>query len=63
MWLIENKKHFFPIRDDGEWFSAFKILFDCGDKKIADATFSLINRLIEKGGRSFWTLKDIVKGK
>lgn len=63
MWLIENEKHFFPIRDDKEWFGAFKILFDCGDKEISDATYSLINKLIEKGGKPFWILEDIVKGK
>ncbi|PIZ62959.1 MAG: hypothetical protein CO156_04640 [Candidatus Pacebacteria bacterium CG_4_9_14_3_um_filter_40_12] len=61
MWLIENEKHFFPIRDDKEWFSAFKILYKNMDKKTRNATYSLINQLIENGGKPFWILEDIVK--
>lgn len=61
LWLIENERHFFPIRDDKEWYGAFKILHESGVKGIADSTYSLINRLIEKGGRQFWILEEIVK--
>lgn len=61
LWLIENKKHFFPIRDDKEWYGAFKTLYENGDKKISDAAYSLINELIEKGGKQFWSLEEIVK--
>ena len=63
LWLIDNEKHFFPIRDDKEWYGAFKTLYESGDKKISDATYSLINELIEKGGKQFWSLEEIVKGK
>lgn len=61
LWLIDNEKHFFPIRDDKEWYGAFKILHKSKDKGIADATYSLISKLIEKGGKQFWSLEEIVK--
>lgn len=61
IWLIENEKHFFPIQDDKEWYGAFKMLYESKDKEIKDATYSLINRLIEKGGKQFWSLEEIVK--
>lgn len=61
LWLIENDKQFLPIQDDKEWYNAFKILYESEDKKISDNTYSLINKLIEKGGRQFWSLEDIVK--
>jgi hypothetical protein len=61
LWLIKNNKHFFPIRDDKEWYGAFKTLYESGDKKISDETYILINELIEKGGKQFWSLEDIVK--
>ncbi len=61
VWLIENKKHFFPIRDDKEWYGAFKMLYESGDKKIRDDTYNLVNKLIEKGGKQFWSLEGIVK--
>lgn len=61
LWLIDNEKQFLLIQDDKEWYSAFKILYESGDKKISDDTYSLINKLIEKGGRQFWSLKDVVK--
>jgi hypothetical protein len=57
---IEDKQNIFPIQADKEWYSAFKILYGSGDKKIRDNTYSLINKLIEKGGRQFWSLEDIV---
>lgn len=58
---ISGDKVFFVVREDKEWYNAFKILYECEDKKISGHTFSLINKLIEKGGRQFWTLEDIVK--
>jgi len=61
MWLIENEKHFFPIRDDKEWFSAFKILYKNMDKKTRNDKYILIKQLIENGGKPFWILEDIVK--
>lgn len=63
LWLIENEKHFFPIQDDKEWYGAFKKLYESGDKTISDATYSLINELIEKGGKPFWNLEEIVSKK
>ena len=63
LWLIENEKHFFPIRDDKGWYGAFKILYESENKKISDDAYNLINKLIEKGGKQFWVLEDIVKQK
>lgn len=61
LWLIENEKQFLPIQKDKEWYNSFKNLYQNGDKKIRDNTYKLINKLIEKGGRQFWNLEDIVK--
>lgn len=61
MWLIEKEKQFFPIQDDKEWHKSFKILYESKNKKIRDDTYKLINKLIEKGGRPFWNLEDIIK--
>lgn len=58
---IKDKQNTFPIQADKEWYSVFKMLYEHGDKKISDNTYSLINKLIEKGGRQFWSLEDIVK--
>lgn len=54
----DEQKHF-PIQADKEWYNAFKILY--GNISVRRDTYSLINRLIEKGGRQFWILEDIVK--
>lgn len=56
----DEQKHF-PIQADKEWYNAFKILYERRDKKISDNIYSLINKLIEKGGKQFWSLEDIVK--
>lgn len=58
---IKDKQNIFPIQADKEWYSVFKMLYESGDKNISDNTYSLINKLIEKGGRQFWSLEDIVK--
>lgn len=58
---IKDMQSIFPIQADKEWYSVFKMLYESGDKKISDNTYSLINKLIEKGGRQFWVLEDIVK--
>ena len=56
---IEKEQNSFPIQADKEWYNAFKILY--GNKDVKSETYSLINKLIEKGGRQFWRLEDIVK--
>ena len=60
--LINNERGSFPIRADKEWHKAFQILYNNKDKKIRDKTYNLISELIEKGGRQFWALEEIVKG-
>lgn len=59
--LINNERGSFPIRADKEWHSAFKILYNSKDEGIRDKTYNLISKLMEKGGRQFWNLEDIVK--
>lgn len=61
MGKIEDKKNFFSIREEKEWYSAFKILYNSKDEVICDKTYDLINSLMEKGGSKFWALGDIVK--
>lgn len=56
---IGDERNPFPIRTDKEWYSAFEILYR--NKKVRNELYNLINRLIEKGGRFFWPLEDIVK--
>lgn len=58
---INDEKNIFPIQAGKEWYNAFKILYESRNKKISDNTYSLINKLIEKGGRQFWSLEDVVK--
>lgn len=58
---IGNEQKHFPIQADKEWYNAFKILY--ANQSISVDTYNLINRLIEKGGRQFWLLEDIVKNK
>ena len=59
--LINNERGSFPIRADKEWYSSFEILYNSKDEGIRDKTYNLISRLMEKGGRQFWNLEDIVK--
>ena len=59
LWLIENEKQFLLIQDDKEWYNAFKTLY--GNKDVKSKTYILVNKLIEKGGKQFWGLEDIVK--
>jgi len=61
--LSTQKDGPFYIRADKDWYNAFKILYENKNKKIEDSTYSLINKLIEKGGRSFWSLENIIKNK
>lgn len=56
---INVEKTVFPIRDDKEWYAAFEILYK--NKKVKNDTYNLINKLIERGGRQFWSLESIVK--
>lgn len=58
---IENKERTFYIREDKEWYNAFDILYKHDDNLIRDSVYDLINKLIEKGGKQFWSLEDIVK--
>ena len=63
LWLIKNEKNIIPIRDDKEWYNAFKILYKSEDKAIKHSIYNLISTLIEKGGKTFWGLEEIVKPK
>jgi hypothetical protein len=57
--LVGDEQNRFPIRTDKEWYSAFEILYK--NQELQSETYNLINELIEKGGRYYWTLEDIVK--
>lgn len=46
------------IRYNREWYQAIETLYNHPDTK--DDTYSLIDKLIEYGGRSFWELKNIL---
>lgn len=59
--VIGDERNNFPIRTDKEWYHAFEILYMNPGTK--EETYKLINKLIEKGGRYFWELEDIVKNK
>lgn len=59
LFVIGDEKNHFPIQTDKEWYSAFEILYK--NQEMRDKTYNLINKLIEKGGKYFWTLEDIVK--
>lgn len=56
---IGDKQNYIFIQADKEWYSAFKILYS--NSVIKNETYNLINKLIEKGGRQFWILEDIIK--
>lgn len=58
---IGSDKGTFPIREDKEWFNAFKIVYSAKDDKIKKDTYNLVSKLIEKGGKPFWDLEKIVK--
>ncbi len=58
---IDSDKGTFPIREDKEWYNAFKIVYSAKDDKIKGNTYNLVSKLIEKGGRPFWDLEKIVK--
>jgi len=60
---IENTQKYFRIQEDKEWYNAFKILYAVRNKKLKGTAYELINKLIQKGGRQFWVLEDIVDGK
>ncbi len=51
-----NRQIWFHIEND--WFEAFKILFTKVETK--QKTYSLINHLIQRGGSTFWKLKEII---
>lgn len=59
LFVIRDKKNQFPIRTDKEWYSAFEILYK--NEETRSKTYNLINELIEKGGRPFWNLEEIVR--
>ena len=48
-----------PLRAEGEWFDALKILFNKPETK--SGVFSLIDTLVREGGSAFWNLKAIIK--
>lgn len=50
-----------PIYVDKEWYNAFKILYSNSSADIKKKTYDTISELIEKGGRPFWSLEEIVK--
>lgn len=62
LFTIENQQNIYPVYEDKEWYSAFKILYENKDRKIHKDTYNLINKLIEIGGKPFWDLENIVKG-
>jgi hypothetical protein len=54
--LDNPSRHTMPLREN--WIKAFEILYENEETK--GETYELINTLIEKGGRLFWDLEDIV---
>lgn len=58
---IKEGKKTGPIYMDKEWYSAFKSLYNSSNAELKDKTYALINKLIEKGGRPFWSLEEIVR--
>jgi hypothetical protein len=58
---VEDQRNFLPLQSDREWYRAFELLYN--NKTVKVDTYNLINKLIEKGGRQFWNLEDIVKSK
>lgn len=50
-----------PIYVDKEWYNAFKILYSNPDEDIKKKTYDTISLLIQKGGRPFWSLEEIVR--
>jgi hypothetical protein len=60
--ILENKReNRMLIHIDQEWYEAFNILYKNKNQKIKDGVISLINELLEKGGRLFWKLEDIIR--
>lgn len=57
--LENNRENKILIHIDQEWYEAFNILYQ--NPKTKDGVISLINELLEKGGRFFWKLEDIIK--
>lgn len=58
---IKEGKRMGPIYMDKEWYNAFRSLYNNSDLELKDKTYILINKLIEKGGRPFWSLEEIVR--
>lgn len=58
---IKEGKKMGPIYMDKEWYNAFRNLYNNSDLELKDKTYILINKLIEKGGRPFWSLEEIVR--
>jgi hypothetical protein len=58
--VLENKReNRMLIHIDQEWYEAFNILYQ--NPKTKEGVISLINELLEKGGRLFWKLEDIIR--
>jgi len=57
--LENNRENKILIHIDQEWYEAFNILYQ--NPKTKEGVISLINELLEKGGRLFWKLEDIIK--
>lgn len=58
---IKEGKRVGPIYVDKEWYNAFTNLYNSSDSDLKNKTYILINKLIEKGGRPFWSLEEIVR--
>jgi hypothetical protein len=57
--LKNNRENRILIHIDQEWYEAFNILYQ--NPKTKEGVISLINELLEKGGRLFWKLEDIIR--
>lgn len=58
---IKEGKKMGPIYMDKEWYNAFRSLYNSSDADLKGKTYILINKLVEKGGRPFWSLEEIVR--
>ena len=58
--VLENKReNRILIYIDQEWYEAFNILYQ--NPKTKEGVISLTDELLEKGGRLFWRLEDIIR--
>jgi hypothetical protein len=57
--LKNNRENRILIHIDQEWYEAFNILYQ--NPKTKEGVISFINELLEKGGRLFWKLEDLIR--